>query len=58
MSIGPTPEQDAFLGEVTLDELRHAIRQGLAALDCGAFTEVGDQDLDTCLDALAASDGP
>jgi antitoxin ParD1/3/4 len=37
-----------------LDELRVAIRQGVAALDRGEFTEVDDDNLDTYLDDLAA----
>lgn len=40
-----------------LDRLRVAVRQGLAALDRGDFTEVEDEELDAYLDGLAASDG-
>ncbi len=39
-----------------LDKLRLAIQQGLAALDRGDYTEVEDEDLETYLDDLAASD--
>ena len=39
-----------------LDKLRLAIKQGLAALDRGDYTEVEDKDLDAHLDSLAASD--
>ena len=38
-----------------LDRLRLAIKQGVAALDRGAYTEVDDEDLDVFLDDLAAS---
>ena len=38
-----------------LDRLRLAIKQGLAALDRGDYTEVEDKDLDAHLDSLAAS---
>ena len=37
-----------------LDKLRLLIRQGVAALDRGDYTEVGDDDLDFYLDELAA----
>jgi antitoxin ParD1/3/4 len=37
-----------------LDKLRVAIRQGVAALDRGEFTEVDDDNLDAYLDDLAA----
>ncbi len=40
-----------------LDKLRLAIRQGVAALDRGEYTEVEDEDLDAFLDEVAASDG-
>jgi antitoxin ParD1/3/4 len=40
-----------------LEKLRVAIRQGVAALDRGAFTEVGDEDLDTYLDSLVTPPG-
>ncbi len=39
-----------------LDKLRLAIKQGLAALDRGDYTEVEDKNLDAYLDNLAASD--
>jgi antitoxin ParD1/3/4 len=39
-----------------LDKLRVAIRQGVAALDRGEFTEIEDEDLDAYLDDLATSD--
>jgi len=39
-----------------LDKLRVAIRQGLAALDRGDYTEVEDENLDAFLDDLATSD--
>ena len=39
-----------------LDKLRVAIQQGIAALDRGDYTEVGDEDLDACLDETATSD--
>lgn len=37
-----------------LDKLRMAIKQGIAALDRGEYTEVEDKDLDAYLDGLAA----
>jgi antitoxin ParD1/3/4 len=37
-----------------LDKLRLSIRQGIAALDRGEFTEVEDEDLDAYLDDLGA----
>ena len=37
-----------------LDKLRVAIRQGVAALDRGEYTEVDDENLDAYLDDLAA----
>ncbi len=37
-----------------LDRLRLSIRQGVAALDRGDYAEVGDEDLDSQLDDLAA----
>ena len=37
-----------------LDKLRIAIKQGIAALDRGEYTEVEDKDLDAYLDGLAA----
>jgi antitoxin ParD1/3/4 len=37
-----------------LDRLRLSIRQGIAALDRGEYTEIGEEDLDTYLDDLAA----
>ena len=37
-----------------LDKLRVSIKQGVAALDRGEFTEVEDEDLDAYLDDLAA----
>ncbi|HLW92828.1 MAG TPA: type II toxin-antitoxin system ParD family antitoxin [Roseiarcus sp.] len=37
-----------------LDRLRLSIRQGVAALDRGDYTEVEDEDLDAALDDLAA----
>jgi antitoxin ParD1/3/4 len=40
-----------------LDKLRVAIRQGVAALDRGDYTEVEDEDLDAYLDDLATSAG-
>jgi len=36
-----------------LDKLRIAIKQGIAALDRGEYTEVEDKDLDAYLDGLA-----
>jgi antitoxin ParD1/3/4 len=39
-----------------LDKLRVAIQRGVAALDRGDYTEVGDEDLDAYLDDLAISD--
>ncbi|MCK6450085.1 MAG: type II toxin-antitoxin system ParD family antitoxin [Alphaproteobacteria bacterium] len=39
-----------------LEKLRLAIRQGVAALDRGEYTEVEDEDLDAFLDEVAASD--
>jgi len=41
-----------------LDKLRVAIRQGLAALERGAFTDVEDESLDATLDELAAPSQP
>jgi antitoxin ParD1/3/4 len=38
-----------------LEKLRVAIRQGIAALDRGEFTEVDDKDLDAYLDDLSVS---
>lgn len=38
-----------------LEKLRLAIKQGLAALDRGDYTEVEDEDLDTYLDELVTS---
>jgi antitoxin ParD1/3/4 len=40
---------------LTLDRLRLSVRQGIAALDRGEYTEVEDEELDACLDDLAAS---
>jgi antitoxin ParD1/3/4 len=37
-----------------LDRLRLSIRQGIAALERGDYSEVADQDLDAALDDLAA----
>ncbi len=37
-----------------LDKLRLSIKQGVAALDQGAYTEIEDEDLDAYLDDLAA----
>lgn len=37
-----------------LDKLRVSIKQGVAALDRGDYTEVEDEDLDAYLDDLAA----
>jgi antitoxin ParD1/3/4 len=37
-----------------LDRLRLSIKQGVAALDRGDYTEVEDEDLDAYLDDLAA----
>ena len=37
-----------------LDRLRVSIKQGIAALDRGDYTEVEDADLDATLDDLAA----
>jgi antitoxin ParD1/3/4 len=37
-----------------LDKLRLSIKQGVAALDRGDYTEVADEDLDAYLDDLAA----
>jgi antitoxin ParD1/3/4 len=39
---------------LTLDRLRLSIKQGIAALDRGEYTEVEDEDLDAYLDDLAA----
>jgi antitoxin ParD1/3/4 len=39
-----------------LDRLRVAIRQGVATLDRGDYTEVADEDLDSYLGDLGASD--
>jgi len=39
-----------------LDKLRLVIKQGVAALGRGDYTEVEDEDLDAYLDELAASD--
>ena len=36
-----------------LDKLRLSIKQGVAALDRGDYTELADEELDTHLDALA-----
>jgi len=41
--------------ELKLDLLRTQVKAGLDALDRGAFTEVGDADLDATLDRLAAN---
>jgi antitoxin ParD1/3/4 len=38
-----------------LDQLRVAIRQGVAALDRGEFTEVEDRNLDAYFDSFASS---
>ena len=38
-----------------LDKLRISIKQGVAALDRGDYTEVEDEDLDSFLDDLAVS---
>lgn len=38
-----------------LDNLRLSLKQGIAALERGAFTEVEDEDLDAYLDDLGAS---
>jgi antitoxin ParD1/3/4 len=38
-----------------LDKLRLSIKQGIAALDRGDYTEVEDEDLDPFLDDLAVS---
>jgi antitoxin ParD1/3/4 len=38
---------------LTLDRLRLSIKQGIAALDRGEYTEVEDEDLDAYLDDLA-----
>jgi antitoxin ParD1/3/4 len=40
-----------------LDKLRLAIKQGIAALDRGDYTEIEDENLDTALDDLAARPG-
>ena len=40
-----------------LGKLRVAIRQGIAALDRGEFSEVADEDLDAYLDGLATPAG-
>jgi antitoxin ParD1/3/4 len=40
-----------------LEKLRVAIKQGVAALDRGDYTEVEDNDLDAYLDHLVPSDG-
>ena len=37
-----------------LDKLRLSLKQGIAALDRGEFTEVEDEDLDVYLDDLGA----
>jgi antitoxin ParD1/3/4 len=37
-----------------LDRLRSSIKQGIAALDRGEFTEVEEEDLDAYLDDLTA----
>ena len=42
--------------DLKLDLLRTQIQAGLDALERGAFTEVGDADLDAMLDGLAAND--
>jgi antitoxin ParD1/3/4 len=39
---------------LTLDRLRLSVKQGIAALDRGDYTEVEDEDLDAYLDDLAA----
>ena len=41
--------------DLKLDLLRTQVKAGLDALDRGAFTEVGDADLDAALDRLAAN---
>lgn len=38
-----------------LDNLRLSLKQGIAALERGAFTDVEDEDLDAYLDDLGAS---
>lgn len=40
--------------EVKLELLRAQLKAGIEALDRGAFTEVGDTELDAALDDLAA----
>lgn len=40
-----------------LDKLRLSIREGVAALDRGEYTDVDDEDLDAYLDDLAAPAG-
>lgn len=40
-----------------LDKLRVAIRQGVAALDRGDYTEVQDEELDAYLDEIATTAG-
>jgi hypothetical protein len=42
---------------LTLDRLRLSVRQGIAALDRGDYTEVEDEELDAYLDDLAAPVG-
>jgi hypothetical protein len=38
-----------------LEKLRLSIKKGIEALDCGEYTEVDDEDLDSYLDTLLAS---
>jgi hypothetical protein len=47
-------KQRRAMDALKLEKLRVAIQQGVAALDRGEFTEVGDEDLDAYLDDLAA----
>lgn len=51
-------QQELKQEEEGLHELRVSIRQGLAALDRGAFFDLEDEDLDAFLDELAAPDAP
>jgi len=43
---------------VKLDKLRLSIKAGVVALDRGDYLEVEDEDLDACLDNLAAPTRP
>jgi len=50
-NISLIPEKNAL---IKLDKLRLSIRQGVAALDRGDYTDVEDENLDAYLDDLAA----